>query len=76
LKKHKVVYSEVIREINQGKLPPDFDSALSNGDSILDPVFGNSGPTILQEYQTKVEEQRIEVEKIRLELKSMVNDNS
>jgi hypothetical protein len=56
LKKHKTVYLEVVKEINHGKLPSDFNPATATADQILDPVFGSAGPTILQEYQTKVEE--------------------
>jgi len=51
----------VVKEINHGKLPSDFNLSTSSADSILDPIFGSEGPTILQEYQTKVEEQRIEI---------------
>jgi hypothetical protein len=47
---------EVVKDINHGKLPAIFNASDSTIDSILDPVFGSAGPTILQEYQTKVEE--------------------
>lgn len=73
LKKHKTVFTEVVKEINHGKLPSDFN--LASADSLLDPIFGSSGPTILLEYQTKVEEQRVELEKAKLDLQQFCTDN-
>jgi hypothetical protein len=77
LKKHKDTYIEVVKEINGGQLPPDFEKQIEFEDSsaFIDPVFGSSGPTVLGEYQTKVEEQRIELERMSIQLKSIVNDN-
>ena len=43
---------------------------------IFDTAFGNSGPTVLEEYQLKVEEQTRELNNLNLRVKSLQTDNS
>ena len=43
---------------------------------IFDNAFGNSGPTVLEEYQLKVEEQTRELGNLNLRLKNMQTDNT
>ena len=50
-----------------------------NGEStesqIFDIAMGNSGPTVLEEYQLKVEEQTRELNNLNLQVKSLQTDN-
>ena len=43
--------------------------------NIFDTVFGNSGPTILEEYQRKVEESSKELSDVQLQLSQLQSDN-
>lgn len=43
--------------------------------NIFDTVFGNSGPTILEEYQRKVEESSKELSEVQLQLSQLQSDN-
>ena len=43
--------------------------------NIFDTVFGNSGPTILEEYQRKVEESSRELQEVQLQLSQLQSDN-
>ena len=45
-------FEEIVKEINGGVLPNQSEDSIN----IFDTVFGNSGPTILEEYQSKIEE--------------------
>ena len=53
-----------MKEINGGVLPEQSD----DGVKIFDTVFGNSGPTILEEYQRKVEETTKELQESQVQL--------
>ena len=72
--KKKNLYEEVVKEINGGVLPAQ--NGESTDDQIFNAAFGNSGPTVLEEYQLKVEEQTRELSNLTLKLKNMQTDNS
>ena len=50
--KKKNLYEEIVKEINGGVMPDQTDA----DSNVFDAAFGNSGPTVLEEYQLKVEE--------------------
>ena len=50
--KKRNLFEDIVKEINGGVMPEQSDDTVN----IFDTVFGNSGPTILEEYQRKVEE--------------------
>ena len=45
------------------------------GVTIFDSVFGNAGPTVLEEYQRKVEETQKELQEAQLQLSQLQTDN-
>ena len=51
--KARAIFEDIVKEINGGVLPSQTDE---DGVKIFDTVFGNAGPTVLEEYQRKVEE--------------------
>ena len=71
--KKKKLYDEVVKEINGGVMPPQ--TGESTEASVFDTAFGNSGPTVLEEYQLKVEEQTRELNNLNLRVKSLQTDN-
>jgi len=60
--KQRNIFEDIVKEINGGVLPEQSD----DGVKIFDTVFGNSGPTILEEYQRKVEETSKELQESQL----------
>lgn len=50
--KERNLFEDIVKQINGGVLPQQSE----DGVQIFDTVFGNSGPTILEEYQRKVDE--------------------
>ena len=71
--KKKKLYDEVVKEINGGVMPTQ--TGESTEASVFDTAFGNSGPTVLEEYQLKVEEQTRELNNLNLRVKSLQTDN-
>ena len=71
--KKRNLFESVIKEINGGVMPEQQDDG--SGSQIFDTVFGNAGPTILEEYQLKVEEQTKELSELSIQLKQLQNDN-
>ena len=53
----KNLYEEIVKEINGGVMPDQTDA----DSNVFDATFGNAGPTVLEEYQLKVEEQTREL---------------
>ena len=72
LKKRKL-YEEVVKEINGGAMPSQTGDSTES--QIFDAAFGNSGPTVLEEYQLKVEEQARELNELNLRVKALQSDN-
>lgn len=60
--KQRNLFEDIVKEINGGVLPEQSD----DGVNIFDTVFGNAGPTILEEYQRKVEETSKELQESQL----------
>ena len=58
--KGRNIFEDVVKEINGGVLPEQSE----DGVKIFDTVFGNAGPTILEEYQRKVEESSKELQEV------------
>ena len=70
--KQRNIFEEIVREINGGAMPEQSEDGSVN---IFDTVFGNSGPTILEEYQRKVEESSKELSEVQLQLSQLQSDN-
>ena len=60
--KQRNLFEDIVKEINGGVLPDQS----GDGVKIFDTVFGSSGPTILEEYQRKVEESSKELKEAQL----------
>ena len=52
--KDRKIFEDIVKEINGGVVPEQPTDGSET--QIFDTVFGNSGPTIMEEYQLKVEE--------------------
>ena len=61
--KERNLFEEIVREINNGHLP---EQSEDGGVTIFDSVFGNAGPTVLEEYQRKVEETQKELQEAQV----------
>ena len=55
--KKRNLFEDIVKEINGGVLPKQSE----DGVKIFDTVFGNAGPTVLEEYQRKVDETSREI---------------
>ena len=55
--KKRNLFEDIVKEINGGVLPKQSE----DGVKIFDTVFGNAGPTVLEEYQRKVDETTREI---------------
>jgi len=55
--KQRDLFEDIVRQINGGVFPNQSEDTIQ----IFDTVFGNAGPTVLEEYQRKVEETQKEL---------------